>query len=148
MVKLARDPRWSIFDVDTGLPSLSGPLLQRVPFPNTPPESFRPWRQRNMRYITTLVTFVVRVLYFIALDYPRLEAVAERVRYERYANSFDYVPMSQLSMKEPNRLNIEPSCQFPRVWLLEIPGCIIVEPWVANWMWAFEREGLSFNMEV
>ena len=54
--------------------------------------------------------------------FPRLEAVAERVWYERLAKSLDSVSVEDLEASEqPTRLGIEPSYQFPRPWLIWIP---------------------------
>jgi hypothetical protein len=67
-----------------------------------------------------------RALYYL-VDVPRLEAVAERVRYERLAKSLDKISVEDLEATEqPTRLDIEPSYQFPRRWLIWIPiGCAL-----------------------
>jgi hypothetical protein len=75
-----------------------------------------------------------RAIFFLFLDFPRLEAVAERVRYERFANSFDYRPVSRLWEREPSRLKTEPSYQFPRLWLVGIPAFFSVGQRISEWM--------------
>lgn len=145
------DPRWRLYS-----PILTGSLyvsrvIQKIPLVGwfVSPQS---WWLRNVRYTLPLSVLVARGFAFAIFDYPRLEAVAERVRYERYANSFDYVPVHELSVKETTRLDVERSYQFPRRWLLGIPLTYTMLAFVSQrWVWGPGKAGAwygSFNSEV
>jgi hypothetical protein len=75
----------------------------------------RHWRERLIAFFLVLRAFLFR-----AIDVPRLEGAAERVRLERLANSLKFVPFESLESAETSRLAIEPSYQFPD------PGSILV----------------------
>jgi len=145
IVILARDPLLLIINVDMIFEYSINRGLQKIPLLGVSPQS---WAIRNFKFTLMLLLFVSRVLSFVILEYPRLEAVAERVRYERCANSFDYVAVSQLSEQNTNRLNLEPSYQFTRLWLLGIPVYWIVAPWPLKWVPGFDRIHPPFNQEL
>jgi hypothetical protein len=63
---------------------------------------------------------MIRIV-FLVFELVRLDEVDRRVRYERFANSFNYTPADQLLAKESHRLHIEFSYQFPHLWLLVAP---------------------------
>jgi hypothetical protein len=81
----------------------------------------------HARIMMSLALFRGRRGLYYLIDVPRLEAVAERVRYERLAKSLDKISVEDLEAAEqPTRLDVEPSYQFPRRWLVWIPiGCAL-----------------------
>lgn len=117
-ITMFTDPCWQHID-----PLKSTPLTRWM---STTPglgwfSAFSKRLMRNAR-VTHPLSFVLgRVALFALVDYPRLEGAAERVRYERLAKSLASVSVSDLEAEQPTRLDIEPSYQFPRGWLVWIP---------------------------
>lgn len=130
MIKLLRDPQWSRVNADAFYEWSINRAVARIPLLGTLLDLLL----RNYKYVLPLIWFFGRAIFFLFLDFPRLEAVAERVRYERFANSFDYRPVSRLWEREPNRLKTEPSYQFPRLWLVGIPAFFTVGQRISEWM--------------
>ena len=50
-----------------------------------------------------------------------VEAIAERIRYERFASSFDYVPATSLKPATFHRLIYELTYQYKPLWLVGLP---------------------------
>jgi len=66
-----------------------------------------------------------RMTAFYMLEYPRLEFIAQRIRYERYAESFDYVDTAESPPKSgDSRFGKERLYQYQPLWRLCIPGLI------------------------
>jgi hypothetical protein len=65
-----------------------------------------------------------RMLLFIMIEAPRLILVTPRVRFERFAASFDQTPVftrAGAPTKPPHRLNFELLYQYRPAWLIFIP---------------------------
>jgi len=64
-----------------------------------------------------------RMTAFLILEYPPLEFIAQRIRYERYAESFDFVD-SSAKPKRQRRFEKELLYQYQPLWKLCIPAGI------------------------
>jgi hypothetical protein len=123
-VSFYRDPCWSHVD-----PLKATPLVQWLA--TTPGlgwyYKFTLKCMSHARILMPCGLFRGRRAFYYLIDVPRLEAVVERVRYERLAKSLDKISVEELEAAEqPTRLDVEPSYQFPRRWLVWIPiGCAL-----------------------
>lgn len=116
-IRIFRYPGWANWIYQ---PSKNDFLPARLPFVGP---TFRSLiRIFYSRYRAPIITFMGRCFCFFILDYPRIEAVAKRIRYERFAHSFDLVPMLELSHPSARtmsrRLWDEPLYQFKSRWLV------------------------------
>jgi hypothetical protein len=68
-----------------------------------------------------LCTAITRLGLFYIHEIPRLEAIAQRIRYEVFASSFDYVPVDRLALPSPRRFKFVPLHQYKPLWLLSVP---------------------------
>lgn len=57
---------------------------------------------------------------FLIFEFPRLEFIAQRIRYERYAKSFDFFD-SSTQLKQQPRFGEELLYQYQPLWRLCIP---------------------------
>ncbi|KAI9768116.1 MAG: hypothetical protein M1839_004197 [Geoglossum umbratile] len=80
---------------------------------------------RYPRFSCPFLLIFTRMTAFYMLEYPRLEFIAQRIRYERYAESFDYVDTADIRSKSgESRFGKERLYQYQPLWRLCIPGLI------------------------
>jgi hypothetical protein len=77
---------------------------------------------RSPKIALTVLTVGTRMFAFAMIDYPRLQAVTRRIRYQRHAESFDYVHKSTLASRlRDRRFGKEALYQYFPLWRLSIP---------------------------
>jgi hypothetical protein len=86
---------------------------------------------RYPRIAFPFLLIFTRMTTFLMIEYPRLEFIAQRIRYERYAESFDFVHTSLLS-KPQRRFGKELLYQYQPLWRLGIPAGIVAANFVAG----------------
>jgi hypothetical protein len=118
-------PIWQKFDWDAYfdmipslIPEYGIPILDGFLHWFTSPPG---WIKNTPSSVLELITVLMRMFMFFVFGVSRLEAVVNRVRHERILKSFDFVPMSEVTAKAPNRLFAEPLYQYRPLWLVLIP---------------------------
>jgi len=86
---------------------------------------------RYPRIAFPFLLIFTRMTAFLMIEYPRLEFVAQRIRYERYAESFNFTHTSLLS-KPRRRFGKELLYQYQPLWRLGIPAGIVAANFVAG----------------
>lgn len=81
------------------------------------------WMFRYPRVSCLGLLIFSRMMGFLIFEFPRLEFVAQRVRYERFAESFDFVDRSS-QPKWQRRFGKELLYQYKPLWTLCIPTVI------------------------
>lgn len=64
---------------------------------------------------------ISRIAFFLLLEFPRLELIAQRIRDDRLVRSVDFIPMAGLAVRQPHRLWQEFSLQYKPLWLSLLP---------------------------
>lgn len=91
------------------------------------------WMFRYPRFSCAGLTVFTRMVSFAIFEYPRLEFVAQRIRYERYAESFDYVYTKELpSTLRNRRFRKEWLYQYQPLWRLCIPVLVAASNLIAG----------------
>ncbi|KAF4627166.1 hypothetical protein G7Y89_g10991 [Cudoniella acicularis] len=156
-IRLFNHPGWanyvyqySKFNLRTFKLPIVGPCLRIISKPE--PFIYSRW------FFNPICIVGARVFYFFALDYFPLEAVAERVRYERLAHSFELVPTPALSHSSARtmsrRLREEPLYQFKSRWPIGITLALMTFGQEYFWMgfsqlvWKPEPEPWAFHTVV
>lgn len=146
-----QDPRWEQYDPLLASTQYPARFWKDIPLMGQF-TALQSWMTRFPRYIMPLSLCVARMMMFMEIEYIRLEAIAERIRYERYSSSFENVPQSAVAVKQPSRLRSEPSYQFPRLWQIVIPvaaaGLFI---YIQARFWRGDKnspDGLPIQLEV
>jgi hypothetical protein len=92
--------------------------------PNVPLHIIR-WGFQYSRIFCPFLVIFTRMIVFYMLEYPRLEFIAQRLRYERYAESFDYVEIEEHPSRLTHpRFEKEQLYQYHPTWRLSIPSLI------------------------
>ena len=102
------------------------------------------WAYGYPRLSCAALILFARMMAFLILEYPRLEYVAQRILYERYAESFDYVDKDELpTMLRDRRFHKERLYQYLPLWRLFIPLIAAASNIVAG-MWPRARPFLLY----
>jgi len=78
------------------------------------------WAFRYPRVACPVALIFTRMVAFLMLEYPRLELIAQRIRYERYAETFNFIDTAELPSRH-HRFWKEWLYQYQPVWRLCIP---------------------------
>jgi hypothetical protein len=81
------------------------------------------WMFRYPRVSCASLLIFSRMTAFLIFEFPRLEFIAQRVRYERFAQSFDFID-SSARPKPQRRFGKELLYQYQPLWTLFIPAGI------------------------
>lgn len=91
------------------------------------------WAFQYPRVACPLLLIFTRVTAFLMLEYPRLELIAQRIRYERYAETFNFVATTELPSRH-HRFRKEWLYQYQPRWRLCLPIAIATSNLVsATW---------------
>jgi hypothetical protein len=64
---------------------------------------------------------VSRMMAFLFLEFPRLELIAEGIRYQSLIHSVDFIPGIQLATVRSYRIQLDFTHQYKPVWLIFLP---------------------------
>jgi hypothetical protein len=84
------------------------------------------------RLSCSLLILFARMTTFVMLEFPRLEFLAQRIRYERYASSFDYIKTEDIDSRvRDRRFAKEWLYQYQPLWRLCVPAFLIASNLIA-----------------
>jgi hypothetical protein len=124
-------------------------IYSSIPFVSWYMRTFRNVVRRiDGRWLLPGIVVSCRVIIFYLWEYYRIRAVTNRVRAERYAESFKFETVGEWeqkrSMRTDHRLRKEWSYQFKPWWTVIVP--LALYPASALWMWFLSTPAYQVRM--